>query len=302
ARSAGVEDFYKGKTVFLLIGYSVGGGYDAYARLLARHFGKHLPGNPNVVPQNMSGAGSLKAANYLYSVAPNDGSVIGTFSRTLRQVVRALAAQAEMRTPLSPRAGAPPGGGGPPPPPPRRAGKALRRAPDPTRHFWQRGRGLGSQHFRAALSQRVRRQDQDGERLSRHQRDPTRDRAGRGRRALRALMEHAQRPLPALAHGQQEGQHPGSSRHQDAAGAAGCSIGERARQASRPAANPEIDADRAGHGTAVRGPARHSRGSQGGADRGLRAHDQGPGLSRRGGTAQLRGQSRPRRQARCLAG
>src|SRR5215813_4516507 len=81
-RSAGVEDFYKGKTVSLLIGYSVGGGYDAYGRLLARHFGKHLPGNPNVVPQNMSGAGSLKAANYLYSVAPKDGSVIGTFSRS----------------------------------------------------------------------------------------------------------------------------------------------------------------------------------------------------------------------------
>jgi len=82
ARSAGVEDFYRGKTVSLLIGYSVGGGYDAYGRLLARHFGKHLPGNPNVVPQNMSGAGSLKAANYLYSVAPKDGSVIGTFSRS----------------------------------------------------------------------------------------------------------------------------------------------------------------------------------------------------------------------------
>src|SRR5262249_60973975 len=82
ARSAGVEDFYRGKTVSLLIGYSVGGGYDAYGRLLARHFGKHLPGNPNVVPQNMSGAGSLKAANYLYSFAPKDGSVIGTFLRS----------------------------------------------------------------------------------------------------------------------------------------------------------------------------------------------------------------------------
>jgi tripartite-type tricarboxylate transporter receptor subunit TctC len=82
ARSGGVEEFYNGKTVSLLIGYSVGGGYDAYARLLARHFGKYLPGNPNVVPQNMSGAGSLKAANYLYSVAPKDGSVIGTFSRS----------------------------------------------------------------------------------------------------------------------------------------------------------------------------------------------------------------------------
>jgi tripartite-type tricarboxylate transporter receptor subunit TctC len=82
ARSAGVEDFYKGKTVSLLIGYSVGGGYDTYGRLVARHLGKHIPGNPNVVPQNMTGAGSLKAATYLYSVAPKDGSVIGTFSRS----------------------------------------------------------------------------------------------------------------------------------------------------------------------------------------------------------------------------
>src|SRR5262245_35131469 len=82
ASSAGVEDFYKGKTVSLLIGYSVGGGYDAYGRLVARHLGKHIPGNPTIVPQNMSGAGSLKAANYLYSVAPKDGSVIGTFSRS----------------------------------------------------------------------------------------------------------------------------------------------------------------------------------------------------------------------------
>ena len=82
ARSAGVEDFYRGKTVSLLIGYSVGGGYDAYGRLLARHLGKHIPGNPSIVPQNMTGAGSLKAANYLYSVAPKDGLVIATFSRS----------------------------------------------------------------------------------------------------------------------------------------------------------------------------------------------------------------------------
>ena len=76
------EDFYKGKTLSLVIGYSVGGGYDAYGRLAARHLGKHIPGNPSVVAQNMTGAGSLKAANYLYSVAAKDGSVIGTFSRS----------------------------------------------------------------------------------------------------------------------------------------------------------------------------------------------------------------------------
>ena len=59
-------DFYKGKTVELLIGYSGGGGYDVYARLLARHMGKHIPGNPTVVPRNMPGAGSLVLANWLY--------------------------------------------------------------------------------------------------------------------------------------------------------------------------------------------------------------------------------------------
>jgi tripartite-type tricarboxylate transporter receptor subunit TctC len=74
-------EFYKGKTVELYIGYSVGGGYDLYARLLARHLGKHIPGNPTIVPKNMEGAGSLRAANWLAKAAPRDGSVFGTFGR-----------------------------------------------------------------------------------------------------------------------------------------------------------------------------------------------------------------------------
>jgi tripartite-type tricarboxylate transporter receptor subunit TctC len=78
-----VADFYRGRTVNLIVGYSVGGGYDTYARVFARHVGKHIPGNPQVVVQNMPGAGSLKLANYLYNVAPKDGTVIGTFSRGL---------------------------------------------------------------------------------------------------------------------------------------------------------------------------------------------------------------------------
>jgi tripartite-type tricarboxylate transporter receptor subunit TctC len=78
-----VEDFYKSNNVSLVIGYSAGGGYDAYARLLARFFGKHIPGNPTIVPQQMTGAGSLRSANYIYSVAPKDGSVFGTFSRSM---------------------------------------------------------------------------------------------------------------------------------------------------------------------------------------------------------------------------
>lgn len=83
ACSEDVAEFYKGRNVSLVIGYSVGGGYDAYGRLVARYLGKHIPGEPSVVPQNMTGAGSLRAANFLYTAAAKDGSVIGTFSRSL---------------------------------------------------------------------------------------------------------------------------------------------------------------------------------------------------------------------------
>ena len=76
-------EFYKGKTVDLYIAYSVGGGYDLYARLLARHLGKHIPGNPLVVPKNMEGAGGLRLANWLYAAAPRDGTAIGATSRSV---------------------------------------------------------------------------------------------------------------------------------------------------------------------------------------------------------------------------
>src|SRR5678810_351104 len=81
AGAAPAGDFYKGRTVSIIIGYSAGGGYDLYARVLAQHLGKHIPGNPNVIPQNMPGAGSIKAAAYVFSAAPKDGTVIGTFAR-----------------------------------------------------------------------------------------------------------------------------------------------------------------------------------------------------------------------------
>jgi tripartite-type tricarboxylate transporter receptor subunit TctC len=83
SRADAVEDFYAGKQVSLFIGYSPGGGYDTYARVLARHIGKHIPGEPTVVPQNMPGAGSLTLANYLYNIAPKDGTAFGTFGRGL---------------------------------------------------------------------------------------------------------------------------------------------------------------------------------------------------------------------------
>ena len=72
-----VADFYRGKTVNVLIGVGVGGEYDIQARLVARHIGKHIPGNPTVVAQNMTGAGGLRMINYLYNVAAKDGTYIG---------------------------------------------------------------------------------------------------------------------------------------------------------------------------------------------------------------------------------
>jgi tripartite-type tricarboxylate transporter receptor subunit TctC len=74
-------DFYRGKTVDLEIGYSVGGGYDVYARMLAPFMAKHIPGNPSIVPRNMEGAGSLRLANWIYNVGPKDGTAFGTIGR-----------------------------------------------------------------------------------------------------------------------------------------------------------------------------------------------------------------------------
>ena len=80
-RAQSAADFYKGRNIDLYIGYSVGGGYDLYARVLARHMGSHIPGNPTIVVKNMEGAGSLRLANYLYRVAPKDGSAFGIIGR-----------------------------------------------------------------------------------------------------------------------------------------------------------------------------------------------------------------------------
>ncbi len=83
AGAQSVEEFYRGRNVTIAIGFSVGGGYDLYARLLARHLGRHIPGQPRVVAQNREGAGSERATLYLYNAAPRDGTVIGAFSRSM---------------------------------------------------------------------------------------------------------------------------------------------------------------------------------------------------------------------------
>src|SRR5712671_7670695 len=76
AHADGVEDFYKDRMVTLITGYSSGGGFDLYARVVANHLGRHIPGNPRIIVQNMPGAGSTRAAGHLYNIAPKDGTVI----------------------------------------------------------------------------------------------------------------------------------------------------------------------------------------------------------------------------------
>ena len=80
AANAAAEDFYAGKTIRVAVGFSAGGGYDTYARIVARHMGKHIPGNPTLVVENMDGAGSLIAANYTYNKAPRDGTFVGVWN------------------------------------------------------------------------------------------------------------------------------------------------------------------------------------------------------------------------------
>ena len=77
---ANADDFYKGKTLTIVVGFTAGGGFDINARMLARHIGRHIPGNPDVIVQNMPGAASLKSVLYLDTTAPRDGTVISTYN------------------------------------------------------------------------------------------------------------------------------------------------------------------------------------------------------------------------------
>jgi tripartite-type tricarboxylate transporter receptor subunit TctC len=81
ADAQSVADFYKGKTIQIVVGFGAGGGYDLYARALGRYLGKHVPGNPTVVVQNMEGASSVRAANYVYGGSPPDGTVIAAVNQ-----------------------------------------------------------------------------------------------------------------------------------------------------------------------------------------------------------------------------
>jgi tripartite-type tricarboxylate transporter receptor subunit TctC len=99
ARADAVADFYKGKQISVYIGFTAGGGYDAYARLVSKHMGNHIPGNPVLVPKNMAGAGSRKATAYIYNVAPKDGTSLATAdqSQALQQAMQDPSIQFDVR-------------------------------------------------------------------------------------------------------------------------------------------------------------------------------------------------------------
>src|SRR5437763_16371390 len=80
AAAAAAQDFYKGKTLTIVVGFTTGGGFDVNARLLARHIGRHIPGNPTVIVQNMPGAAGIKSVQYVDGAAPKDGTVIDIFN------------------------------------------------------------------------------------------------------------------------------------------------------------------------------------------------------------------------------
>ena len=181
-------EFYKGKQVSIYVGFSAGGTYDLYARVLARHIGRHIPGNPSVVPRNMEGAGSLRLANYIYQVAPRDGTAIATIGRATVAAPLFGVAAAQFD--------------------PRRLSwlgsandevsicaawhtlghRALRRPQDQgiclRRHRPDRGSGADLQDHERA----VRHQDPHRVGLSRRQPDQSRDRARRDPRPLRAVV------------------------------------------------------------------------------------------------------------------
>jgi tripartite-type tricarboxylate transporter receptor subunit TctC len=83
ATAQSVAEFYRGKTITCFIGYGVGGGYDLFARTISKHMSRHIPGNPNIVPQNMPGASSMLLANHLAKRAPRDGTAFGAVNSAL---------------------------------------------------------------------------------------------------------------------------------------------------------------------------------------------------------------------------
>ena len=195
AQADEVAEFYKGKRVTLLVSYGPGGGYDVYARVLARHIGRHIPGNPNIVVQNMPGAGSLRGANYLYNVAPKDGTYFGTFARNMPMLGLLKSGQNVQFDPrevhLARLVVEPRERRLCPDPAPRRQGEDDRgRAPRrrPADHPRQHGRRHLERRHGRADARMARLQPQGDPGLHRLRRAVPGDRARRGRRAHRRAV------------------------------------------------------------------------------------------------------------------
>jgi tripartite-type tricarboxylate transporter receptor subunit TctC len=189
AHAQSVEDFYHGRTVTVLVGFSPGGAYDGSARLLAQHMGKYIPGRPSFVVQNMPGAGTLNLVNHLYNVAPKDGTVFGIFARGM--AMEPLIGNSDTRfdatkltwigsttneVSLCATYGTSP----------------VKTWQDTlTKDFVVAGNGSGSDPdvFANVLRHPVRPEEPADHRLSRQRRDLARHGARRGRRALRLVVE-----------------------------------------------------------------------------------------------------------------
>ena len=210
AQAQSVEEFYRKTPVQLLIGFPVANAYDTYGRAVARHLGKHIPGNPTVIPVNRPGAGSLTAANFLYNAAPKDGATIAHFNRSVALEPLMGNSRGEIRRPQVHLARQR-----------RQRGQRLRRLAHRRGQDLERFADQGVRRRRGRPRRRhrripdraeepVRRQDQDHHRLSRRRRDVDRHGAARDRRPLRLVMERGQEQQAGMAQRQAD-QHPACS-------------------------------------------------------------------------------------------
>jgi hypothetical protein len=219
-QAAPAGDFYKGRTVYVIIGYSAGGGYDLYARVLSQHLGKHIPGNPTVIPQNMPGAGSVKAAAYVFTAAPKDGTVIGTFARGM--AATALIGQAPFDARKFTWLGSAT----------KDVTLCVSWSASPTKtwndvlvkagHFRRPKVPRAIRIFSPSSTRTSSCEDQVGDRISGHDRHHACHAAARGRWPVRHFLEHRSKRATALGEGE-ETQHSPASR-----------TGKSARSSQRP--------------------------------------------------------------------
>ena len=257
AQAQSPADFYRGKNVELYIGYSVGGGYDLYARMLARHMGKHIPGNPTVVPKNMEGAGSLRLANWLYNVAPKDGTAFGTIGRgTGFDPLLGNQGRAIRRRPSSPGSAAPTTRSASASPGTRSGVTKFDDLLSKELIVGGTGASADTDQFPKMLNGVLGTKMQDRHRLSRRQRGRPRDGARRGAGPLRLVVVEREIDAPAMDR-REEITCWCSSRSSKHPGPAQRAADRRSRQDRRTAADPEADLRAPGDGPAVRRAARH---------------------------------------------